>query len=61
MWKFIGRAFKGLGKILGIGALVGVGGSLITGESSIPDIFNAIILACLGVFFIWLLFKFIKK
>ena len=61
MWKFIGKAFSRLGKFLGIGALVGVGGSLITGESSIPDIFNAIILSVLGIFFIWLLFKFIKK
>lgn len=61
MWKFIGRAFSGLGKLLGISALVGVGGSLITGESSIPDILNAIILAGLGIFFIWLLFKFIKR
>ena len=48
-------------KALGLGGLIGLGGSVVTGSSSIGGFFNSLLLICLGVLFIWLMFKLIKK
>ena len=48
-------------KALGLGGLIGLGGSVVTGSSSIGGFFNSLLLICLGILFIWLMFKLIKK
>ena len=57
MGKFLTTALKALG----LGGLIGLGGSVVTGSSSIGGFFNSILLGCLGVSFVWLMFKLIKK
>lgn len=61
----MGAFFKGALKWLGIGGLVGIGTSTVANGGSISggisDFFNTAILVALGIFFIWLMFKLIKK
>ena len=61
----MGAFFKGALKWLGIGGLVGVGSSAVTGGGSVASIvttfFNTGILIALGILFVWLMFKFIKR
>ena len=61
----MGAFLKGALKWLGIGGLVGIGSSTIANGGSlstgISDFFNTAILVALGIFFIWLMFKFIKR
>ena len=61
----MGAFLKGAFKWLGIGGLIGIGSSTIANGGSISggisDFFNTAILVALGIFFIWLMFKLIKK
>lgn len=57
----MGKVLSTALKALGLGGLIGLGGSVIAGESSIGGFFKSLLLICLGISFIWLMFKLIKK